>query len=836
MTTGSLEVKCQLKVHCQVLSMPTDGQKVLFPCQKLVKVLLPDRLSGGTGSINGLLSSRSIASRTAVQNLTHAAMVDLALASGHGPLRSRDVSSEAASSFREYLHSSQPMSMSSLLALKSRLPRASVSNEGPLTSWKTGRLVGRCLQYMMPLYLATQDDYNPSGSINGLGERGGSKPGFVLLDPIATALERSMGLEEHEEGTFEPQYACSLCGKLEVCGSCGCPEEPHLKKIRREVNLNPVFRQTAADLACANIDVHVSWKKPLPELDPGGAQPPCQDPEDLKWEAVPRKRRLDVSMLDLKRRRLSERGSERSERIEVRPLASGGCESLSFGAAPLDRILRQQLEFSMRNLGHGVVWESGDHTNGFTSVALAEEGLYKKALLQASEDFAQLGAALAAVSFSGELSRLRLEQIKELTPGVWLAAAPGGALHLQTTSFRAKELLLGLLDYGASATRSHRAYLVRDIGLELLPLENPGYSCWQTCNEQELRQKLQRELSYLALATTLAALPLKRDFFLDGEVVEAFFLLSPTGPHLSASDVYVEKEGRLSRLFHEDAVLGPNPRARGWLDAQQEKLPLSFIVHKARVDAYPRAWQELQMFSDELKRGLCDKQKLDAALTASVPPLVACDQRSVYKVYLRKGKRLPPSFVCNKGVFEGLQGTTGTALQEDLTRRSWLYCTNCGDCTRTTEAGTEGKSVSTVLKDIEDIEGISALDYSLRHSSRKEPVVPSVRVEKQDRWAFRCHCDEDLHPQILELLDSNLEEFPKRLKDIPRVSVLLESLDPPTQDQLQAEASFLAAFYEKRGGAPVQMWKKKACSALQLLADAARDLSEALRDRSVDYV
>ena len=728
--------------------------------------------------------------------------------------------------------------MSSLMELKRRLPRASLSNEGPLSSWKSGRLMGRCLQYMMPLYLAAHDDHNPSGSINGLGERGGTVPGFIRLDPIATALERAMGLEEHEEQGFEPQYACASCGKLEACGACGCcasEQGPPRKRRRRAANLNPYFARAISHLACANIDVHVSWKQPLHEIE--RPQRPCQDPDDAVWKAVPRSRK-DVSMLDLKRRSASERGREQSRKLEVSEL-SKGCRVLSFGAAPLDRICCQQLVFSMRALGQGVVWESGDHSRGFTLVALGggEEGFYEEALLRAAADYASLATTLSTISFEGRLAGLQLEQLEELAPGLWMAWLPGGSLHLQTTSARTKELLKDLLDYGNSVSRSHRAYLVEDVGLELLPLENQGYSRWQTCNEQELREKLQRELSYLYLATTLAALPLKRDFFVERpKVVEAFFLLGEEAPHLLASDIYVEKEGRLLRLFHEDAVLGPNPRARGWLE--EERLRLRFILHRSRVDRYETAWQELQGFAQELRRGSCDEEALDRALSASNrPALVACEQRSVHRVFLRKDRKLPEPFVCSKGVFEGLRDKTGRELDEALERRSWLHCTDCGDCTRGYREE-EGKSAAEALRDIEDLEGLSAHDYALRHCQEKKtqppPSTPSVRIKQQDRWAFHCHCDEDRHPEGLQLLDAAAMP-PKRLQGLPRLDVLLEALPPPSPGQLRAEESFLAAFYESRGGPPGQLWRRKACSALQLLADAARELSEALRGRNVEY-
>jgi hypothetical protein len=730
--------------------------------------------------------------------------------------------------------------MSSLLELKRRMPRASLSNEGPLSSWKSGRLVGRCLQYMMPLYLAAHDDHSPSGSINGLGERGGITPGFIRLDPIATALERSMGLEEHEEAGFEPQHACASCGKLEACGACGCcSEEPPRKRSRRAANLNPAFARAVSHLACANIDVHVSWKQPQPEAE--APPPPCQDPDDVAWRAVPRKR-LDVSMLDLKRRDASERGSEQSRTLRVAELASGGCEVLSFGPAPLDRICCQQLLLSMRALGQGVVWESGDHSRGFTLVApRAAEGFYEEALLQAAEDYAALAASLASCSFAGRLAGLRLEQLEELAPGLWMAWLPGGTLHLQTTSARTKELLKDLLDYGNSVRRSHRAYLVEDVGLELLPLENPSYSCWRTCNELELREKLQRELSYLCLATTLAALPLRRDFFLEGPtVLEAFFLLDAEAAHLSASDVYVEREGRLLQLFHEDAVLGPNPRARGWLqEGRAERLPLRFIVHRSRVDRYETAWQELPHFAEALRRGDCDEAALDKALSASNrPTLVACDQRSVHRVRLRKGRQLPERSVCSRGVFDGLGDKAGRELAEALERRSWLLCTDCGDCTRGARGEDGGSSAAAALRDIEDLSGLSAHDYALRHcqeKGRQQQQPSGVRVEQQDRWAFQCHCDEDLHPQGLRLLEAATEP-PKRLQGLPRVDVLLDALPPPSPAQLQAEERFLAAFCRSRGGSPEQLWRRKACGALQLLVEAARELSEAVRGRRVDYV
>ena len=51
-----MEVRREFVVRCLDLSMATDGAKAVFSCQKLVQVLMRDRLTGGRGSINTLLS------------------------------------------------------------------------------------------------------------------------------------------------------------------------------------------------------------------------------------------------------------------------------------------------------------------------------------------------------------------------------------------------------------------------------------------------------------------------------------------------------------------------------------------------------------------------------------------------------------------------------------------------------------------------------------------------------------------------------------------------------------------------------------------------------------
>lgn len=827
-TTSSLETKHTYQVFCLRLTTATAGQKLCTCCQKMVAALMPDRLSGGKGSVNGILTSGSIISRTVVQNLTHASLLGLAFATGQGPLRLKEGLSSEQLQVRDVMHSYRHLSASSLQELRRRTPRMSLSNEHSLISWRSGRLLGKSLQGFLPLYSAKQGSGNPNGSINGLGERGGLVPGCIHIDPIATASWREKVLEEHEVVGFDPEKstACSTCGKLSLNGACECyTDERDAKRARRGVNLNPIFHKTCSHLASANLDVHVTWRaQATATASSRTTEPPCQDPEDLAWKAVPHKRR-GISMLDLLRRLPEERMEEYPRQLKIWAVAPGGCDAISFGPSPCGRIVSQQLEFAMRRRGHGVAWQSGDRSEGHTRVVFRGrdgQDVHLRALEEAAKDMQKLSDELDEVLTMqhGDFHGSAAERLVQVTPTLWLAIEPGGTLQLQTTDERTKELLLGALDYGGSVMRCARAYLLEDVSLPLLDLVNPAYSCKGTCNEHELRLMLQRNLGYLFLATTLAALPLRREICsMDQRVLEAFFSLDAVSADLGTSDIYISVHGTQQRVFHSHVILGPNPRARGWLDPSVERIPLKLLVHVSRVDKYPTAWNELPMLTQELIRNAVPPQELDPLLTASTPALVAISARVVFEVKLRSGKEPPKASICGQGVFDDLErGLTSEALKH----RSQLYCINCGDCTGSTMKSEQ--KLEDRLMDIEDVADVSAMHYALRHQARMDDVQePSVKVHRTKRWAFQCYTNEDLG------LNRRSAALPLKLEEIPGVAVLLADLPPPTEEQRRAEREYLTTFYQTLGGAPADLWYMQATGALRLLVQATRDLARAMR-------
>lgn len=108
------------EVHCMTMRPMTEGQKMGKLFQKFVTVLLEDWVCGGLGRVNCLQSSGSIASRTAVQNLTRSWMTSLALASGVGSLNMMQHLSERASMVQTALHQSRTLSASALTELRRR--------------------------------------------------------------------------------------------------------------------------------------------------------------------------------------------------------------------------------------------------------------------------------------------------------------------------------------------------------------------------------------------------------------------------------------------------------------------------------------------------------------------------------------------------------------------------------------------------------------------------------------------------------------------------------------------------------------------------------------------
>ena len=802
---------------------------MFFPCQKLVQVHMKDRLSGGRGNVNTFLTSESIASRTSIQTLTHAWMTNLALASGQGGANIPESLSPEAALFRSRLHAAKPLPASLLKLLMRRIPRASFSHANPLVSAETGFFWGRGLQYLVPIYKAKQDASNPRGSINGLGERGGHTPGCSTLDPIATTLWRRLGLEEHEveQPNYEATLACAHCGKLCLSGDCSCdpPAGRAQAKKKRHAELNPSFLKACGYLACANIDVHVQWRDEVcaqeEDAAPAPPSPPRQDPEDELCKSVG-PRRTDLSMLDLRRRPAEERPSSIRPRIAVERLS--GCTVLSLGPSPLAKILCKQVELQFSRMGQGICWESRDLSRGYSLVLPAEwrsSGATTEAALTAiAADFSELSRLLLQLRES--LSVRSLDKLSQYQ-GIEAAVEPGGTLHLQTSNTRIKELLMGAFECGATVQRVPRAFLIKGPVLPLEPLHNLSWSPADVCNEAELRRILQRNLEYVYLATTFSALAVAAEFHREqASALQAYFLLDAEKPDLCASDVYAEAPHGPVRLFHSDTVLGANPRARGWTEA--ERVPLKFLLHRARPDQYNgTAWQDLEVLEPLLEDAEVQLE-LDEKLTAFPPSLTLRDERNVYSVALRKGRKPPAAAVCSQGVFDG-QADSADA-QGQLLNRSRLYCIGCLDCTTVSEEEMT-RSLSTALRDIEDID-VPAWRYFSRNDAGdarrlfegKSLGSPVRNVSKEDLWAFRGYTDEDLRGQR----PLSAEPLPEILEDIPGVAELLRGLSAASAEQRRAEKEFIACVYGLE--APAVTWVKRAAATATLLASAADTLAK----------
>ena len=814
------ESRHKYEVQYLTMDLYNEGQKLGKLYQKFVSVLLEDWISGGRGRVTGLLSSSSISSRTAVQNLTRAWMTSLALASGVGNVSLVSHLSQEASLVREVLQSSRPLSASALTELRRKTPGSSVSNQGPMVSGRQGRYFGSCVQVMMSVLVAVQDASKPNGSINGVNETGRTAPGKIRLDPIMTELWRFLGFEQQEEVLKEGACsACSSCGKYLVSGNCDCADRRGQKRPRREVNVNPAFQSGAASLACANIDVCFEWEKRPEEVPPAVSVAP----ESAEWAAVPPNRGA-VTMQDAQRR---DAAARRAEKASYREKVGVGF-SFSFGACPMGRVLADQFVFAMRALKKRAAWDSGDRTDGYTVVADGDKALWAEAVQRASDDVRRLSQSLRAFKDSG--AELPLDSMLDIGGGLALGAEAGGTLQLHTSDERTKQLVIGATSFANSAKRVFRAFLVQAPELELLPLRNPNYSVKETCNESELRLEFERNvLGYLYLATTLAVLPVRRAFHRDASLVKAELRLLPGCPHVSARHIFGE-DGR--QLFFKDVVLGANPLARGWCTATT--LPLKFVVYSARVEHYPTFWEKVPGIFDGLEEHPAAGSpqlealliRMDQALTSSPPALNGIDQRPVFEAVARDVEALqalPPS-TCAQGVLD----------HADLKMGSRMYCIDCKDCTRYYE--TAAKDTAATLRDLEDT-AVSASAYFRRNDTgnrrrifeqggggwkaRRTRASPLSIVAQAELWAFRCSTDEDVSYLTSALL------APAALEGVPGVAALLEGMPRPRPEEAAAEKVFLEVFFERHGGPDA--WVRKAHAAVQLLLESAEELERDLQ-------
>jgi hypothetical protein len=237
-----------------------------------------------------------------------------------------------------------------------------------------------------------------------------------------------------------------------------------------------------------------------------------------------------------------------------------------------------------------------------------------------------------------------------------------------------------------------------------------------TSNEQTLRSEFQRNvLNYLHLATTLVALPLCRHLQTQGQphVLEAELLLDNGCDHVAAS--HIISAGK--PLFFRDVVLGANPYARGW--CKEKRLPLKFMLHRARVENYPTAWQELEKLAEQLSTVPCDHdvemcKRLDAVLTSSTPPMNMIDHRPAFNITIRDVgafQQMEPE-VCGHGVLGA------KPMSAELLKMARMYCVGCRDCIRYFEP--DANEVEQSIADLEDTTvAASTFFHKIDHGNRR---------------------------------------------------------------------------------------------------------------------
>ena len=573
-----------------------------------------------------------------------------------------------------------------------RTPGSSVSNRGPLVAGRQGLYFGHCIQLMMSMYTAVQDAHKPNGSINGINETGRGSCGSIRLDPIMSEVWRCLGLETHEGVGAELPTACSMCGKLLPSGMCSCTMMDGLKAPQRSANINPVTAKLCRHLSKMNLDVHVQWRHSEAELqEPRRSEVP---PESARWEAVPPERGR-LAMADAQRRHWRDRTADKVTCMEK--VVDGRCVGIVFeGNPPLARVLADQFVLAMRASQRQASWSSGDHSDGYLVVSSHSREVFRQALQRAASFIREFRDTLK--HFLEEGRSLRVNSLHELSGGISLGVEAGGTLQVHTNDTSMKQAAMGVMDFAHAAQRVHRAFLVNAPSLVLLPLLNPSFAEMATSNEQTLRAEFQRNvLNYLYLATTLVALPLCRHFQTQGHphVLEAELLLDNGCDHVAAS--HIISAGK--RLFFKDVVLGANPYARGW--CKEKRLPLKLMLHRARVENYPTAWQELEKLANQLLMVPCandveTSKRLDAALTSSMPPMNMIDHRPAFNIVVRDMgafQQMEPE-VCGHGV---LGAKPMTAELPEMAR---MYCVGCRDCIRYFEP--DASAVEQSIADLED--------------------------------------------------------------------------------------------------------------------------------------
>ena len=537
-----------------------------------------------------------------------------------------------------------------------------------------------------------------------------------------TEYWRCLGLETHEEAVVEQATACSMCGRLLASGLCGCTDPHGAQAPQRVANINPSFAKICKNLSKTNTDVHVKWLDAEPVAEDAAQVPP----ESAMWESVPR-HRGGIAMTDIQRIHCDDRSPDAVSCKEK--VLRGRCTGLAFtGNPPLARVLADQFAFAMRSLGKSAVWDSEDHSDGYLVIASEGRKVFAEALHRAAMDVKDFRDQLQ--HFLEQRRPLSLNSLSPLVDScLSLGVEVGGTLQLQTSHDRMKQVAIGIVSYAHSAQRAHRAFLVEASNLEMLPLKNPSCAPKESCNEEELRSEFQRNvLGYLYLATTLVTLPLRRAIInQSGSILEAELRLDTGCAHIAASHIYVGE----TQVFYKDVVLGANPYTRGW--CLEKRLPLKFLLHRARVEHYPTAWADVSKLAEELKAVSGPSPelaaKLDASLTSSMPAMNCIDYRPVFEIQVRdlEAYKKLDTTVCGYGVLDG------HLTKEKLAEVSQMHCVGCRDCIRYFER--DDKTVQNSIQDIEDMT-VSASSYFHRADAGNRRRLFEQPGSKRPRTPF----------------------------------------------------------------------------------------------------
>lgn len=804
------------------VELAESGQKHGKLYQKFVSVQLDDWLSGGSGRINSLLSSGSLAGRTAAQNVVRSWMTMLALAAGVGALELQESLTPEAALVRGALHASRPLSASALAELRRLAPRASVSNLGPLVAGKRGEFLGQAVQLMMSILAAQQDASRPNGTVNGVEAHDSAGSGYIVLDPIMTLLYNSYGLGQKETTTPLDESGAGMCRSCRKL-ACACES---VGEARQALNVDESFRRSAGLMRCCNVDVSFASATP--------AAAASAKPEEGHWATVGPTIEPWLTMTDAAR-------GFAAKKLCLEEVRLSGSESLglAFGASAASAVVADQFIFALRNLKYEAAWLSGDQSRGDTVMASVDRRTMARALSLAAEKI------LAAVRSLRSCAPLSLSALSASGDGDLAGSCePGGTLQLQTRTEALKQALIGITCYGNTVKRVWRAFLASPPapclrGERKLHAKNAcGKPHRGRGHEAVLFAQFERNvLNFLFLATTLETLAvsscLKDPLGRPRSVRATLPFPEPKVLTLCASDILVD--GR--QLFAGDIVLGPNPRHRAW-QLDFDALELVFIVHEASVAHAPTRWEALASLVVELEAAASASSllaprpsetlaRVDAAVFSRVPAIVAVNQRPVFVAEVRDAAAfadLKPA-VCGYEVF--------SPGGSDLATASRLYCVGCGDCT------TYHRSSETSLQDLEDLHQSSAAYFAKIHRGNRRAIFegsrrdgklprrdagPPLKITQTSDWCFRAFTNE---ASCMPPADAARPVEAFVLEEWPSMELLLKGVPPPTFEERSAEESFLKNFVNVHGGQ--EDWIQRAETVLALLIECGEELAHMLK-------